>query len=484
MAVVVVLIILAFAAAGLDRVLRSVRGRPVPCDPVCARCGYDLRGFTELVRCSECGSDLLVSGAVRRTTQRTSRRGVAGGLALMAVPWGFIGAARWVQYAGPNWERVRTNSSLIGLIGHEEIPRPVLWEELAGRLASGRLSRAEASTALDRLAVYAANQQRAHRMGGLLWSSPFYTAADRAGVISGPQYLAIAQAVYGPTPRVSVHGPMDSEAPASYWTDSEYLGGSLPGAHLVIRVVRAYLTGASATPGDVAGRTAKAGVPPLPSQGVDVLDARPLRLRTPRVPSGDYEAAFVMEMLVLPAAGPTRVTSAPIAGPAPLAQWRSTVRLPVQVHQAYGRGTVDHPPQPPELVVRTDVGADPVMTQSLAVTLAEAWCYPDRTTVSFHLKVDHVPVPCWSKVVVRVAGQYAQSKWPLVIWPQEESDAHSVMVEIGPIGREVTAADLILVPETDRQWGLEQVWGKVVKFEGVALRRHEMRDGGAATTRP
>jgi hypothetical protein len=163
--------IVIFAFLGIYLIVRGWRGVSVPVGPRCARCDYDLQGVegTAITRCSECGADLRGAGAVRRERLIASRRQVAVGILVIALPWLAILCLMAVRYVGPNGARLRSNQSLIAATQNQ--PREDwAWYELVQRIKSGRLTGAEIPGAVDALAKH---WEQTPPIAGLIRSSPW-----------------------------------------------------------------------------------------------------------------------------------------------------------------------------------------------------------------------------------------------------------------------------------------------------------------------
>ena len=148
------LFLLAFGlgVVGLILLVRGMRGAPSLSEPRCAKCGYDLRGFSGAPPqvCSECGADLTRPHAVRwgRYPRRTKL--INSGVALLVLPTVVLGALALTVGPGGFRSRPVSNAALIA-----RLPRtanqPWDWQELDRRRAGQQLSNEEASQAVDHL---------------------------------------------------------------------------------------------------------------------------------------------------------------------------------------------------------------------------------------------------------------------------------------------------------------------------------------------
>src|SRR5205823_9935807 len=87
------------------------------------------------------------------------------------------------------------------------------WMELERRLTPGRLSKVDASAAVDQLVLRLQGGN-----GGVFYATDqFFRAAERAQAVSGAQYLALAKMLVGETPMVHLP-PAAQAARSSYYT--------------------------------------------------------------------------------------------------------------------------------------------------------------------------------------------------------------------------------------------------------------------------
>ena len=186
---------------------RSARGTPSLSEPRCAKCNYDLRGFTGTVptRCSECGADLTLANAIRWGTYQRNFKALiwvalALGLAVL-IPLGLLGVrmgsprpVTWKSGSGPGTPgfAARTNAVVIASLS-TSANTPWDWQELERRLAAGKLSSAEVTQAIDQLIVFEKTQAGDQP---LTWCEHFVQNADAAGDIPDEQYTRLARAFY------------------------------------------------------------------------------------------------------------------------------------------------------------------------------------------------------------------------------------------------------------------------------------------------
>jgi hypothetical protein len=455
-----VVLISIFCLIGTGMIVGAFR-RSVPCEPVCANCGYDLRGYTVITHCSECGRDLRLHGAVRIHTRRVSRGRVLGGLLVIFLPWLCIGSAVLFEYAGP---RLRTNRSYIADINSAGVYEPALWDELARRVKNGRLSGAEATLAVDQFIVHIHQMPTPY---GLVWETPFYVAADRAGMISSKQYLEIARACF-PSPQIGLPSRLWVDNPAQCKINPDTGGFGLPGTHTFLSVQEISMSGASATTEDILQRPGQGTMLP---PNINLLGQNPFILLPAAVPEGRYTVKFVIQTSVMRGASQAIVTTAPAAGPTPLAQWTETITMPVQVYRnPYGKSNI------PQFRIRTDAAADPKQSGSLSIVSAEALCYTDATTLIFHMKVSPLPVWWCFDQKLNIAGQEYSARTRTRLFAPDRNEFEDVFsFEMPPLSPDITTVDLNLIanPESVRKLMPVQVWGKTVSFKNIPFKRRE-----------
>jgi hypothetical protein len=199
------IIVAAFVCGAI--LLRSGRGAPSLSEPRCAKCNYDLRGFsgTAPVRCSECGADLTVRDAVLWGRHQPRPRRVWIGIAVMLSPLVVLPmlvfgvrtvAMRTVGVNSPGSPGFasRSNAQVIASLA-TSANMPWDWQELEKRLAAGTLSNVEVGQAIDKLIAFLNTQPTSQPLS---WSDGFLTKADAAGKITAQQYERLAKAFYKP----------------------------------------------------------------------------------------------------------------------------------------------------------------------------------------------------------------------------------------------------------------------------------------------
>lgn len=140
-------------ALGVGAVLlrRGVRGDQIDDHPLCRHCGFDLTGRPGAAKlCSECGSDLSTTGAIRiGHRERRSRLLWAGG-SLCAIAAVVLGAWVWAVLSGinlnpykPLWILRSDAQSASGAVSDAALT------EVNARLAGGKLSDAQITRFAD-----------------------------------------------------------------------------------------------------------------------------------------------------------------------------------------------------------------------------------------------------------------------------------------------------------------------------------------------
>src|SRR4051794_15983493 len=96
---------------GIALAIRGFSGTPALSEPKCARCGYDLRGFTGAppTRCSECGSDLTVAAAVRWGDYRRRPGLIWTGIALVLLPLLLVFGLMFARVRSSPYSTTRSN---------------------------------------------------------------------------------------------------------------------------------------------------------------------------------------------------------------------------------------------------------------------------------------------------------------------------------------------------------------------------------------
>src|ERR1700722_3298794 len=171
-------------------------------EPHCAKCGYDLRGYTvePPTRCSECGSDLTEKDAVRWGEMQRPRGAmiwliVSMALLMPLLTLGLLKRAtiRPMPMVGPAALPAASNQNLLASLP-QNLQQPWTWQELDRRLLNGSMSNSGGAGAIDTL-IADLNKQKQPQP--LTWSGSFVTHAIGKGAISNAQYSRLAQAFNG-----------------------------------------------------------------------------------------------------------------------------------------------------------------------------------------------------------------------------------------------------------------------------------------------
>ncbi len=130
----------------------GLRGRVIDDHPICRKCGYDLHGLPESSgRCSECGSDLKSTNAIRKGHRQRRWRMVSIGAAFSVLMLVYLSTAAWVTTRDADLRPYKPVWWLT-MEARGKAPQRAL-AELTARLTVGKLSpgqvRSVAQLALD-----------------------------------------------------------------------------------------------------------------------------------------------------------------------------------------------------------------------------------------------------------------------------------------------------------------------------------------------
>jgi hypothetical protein len=393
----------------------------------------------------------------------------------ICFPWCFVLLALFRQWAGVNWNHLRSNASLIASIDRSDNQGPWLWSELADRLKSGRLTKPEAGKAIDQVIAYVQHQ---HTGGPLFWSDSFLVPAETGGDISNSQYLAMAQAFYPPGPTVDC--PDSIPASSQSWFQTNWGSGwDLPGLSHVLYVQQLLLS-----PKDPAANTAA-------PTSVSLLMPAANQLAPPDVPPGSYTLKCVIRFCLMsgPGSGFGAVTTSPPGGAPPLAQWTSTVVKQVEITAALPRyrapltsaqvsliqPAYSGQPSSPPLILRSDLASDPQQDHALTAPSAEALCYTDATLLTVHLQTDLLPVNCFFKQTIIAAGQ-SYDAGSRLYWHGTRSQTAITGWRMQRFPSEVKSVDLKLTPDIEaaKSSQIDQIWVEPVALTDIPLTYRQM----------
>ena len=189
---------------GAALVWQGWRGVPKLSEPICRKCGYDLRGLNWISSariCPECGTDLARETAVSFGKLKVNRRGLVAGGVLMAValilPFSVNLVVLMFQHGG------RLSASTESLLAKVEADPSdkSSWQQLCDRYLAGKLKPTETAAAVE--TVIAQLKADPSRQGvPLSWSGDLLRAAITDGVVASAQLTRLCAAYYGPEPKV------------------------------------------------------------------------------------------------------------------------------------------------------------------------------------------------------------------------------------------------------------------------------------------
>lgn len=199
--------------AGLALFLVGWRRRPQWSMPTCTRCGYDLRGHTpeSSPQCPKCSSDLIRSiKAVRFVRGGRRRRGMlAAAFLIAAMPWlgivASMGYQRYWESPDPGNLSVKPTAALLQLVSAKP-NEPWHWQELEKRLDAGKLTSAEADTAIENITRNLQDLGTAVNYALIICSKEFIRKAWQAKAISKEKMLQFVEAYHGAVPKFDSMG--------------------------------------------------------------------------------------------------------------------------------------------------------------------------------------------------------------------------------------------------------------------------------------
>ena len=179
LAVLISGLILAF---GVGLLVYALRGRRTDNHPICRKCGFDLFGLDQAVRCPECGSELSAS-AIRIGHRRIRRRMLAGGLVLAIPAVALIATVITLNVRKTNFQTIKP---IWWLIRDDDAAAAT---ELNRRLGLKALSAGEIAKVTDAALRWQADAKHTWVAG---WGD-FIEAARSAGDVSDEQWRRYAQ---------------------------------------------------------------------------------------------------------------------------------------------------------------------------------------------------------------------------------------------------------------------------------------------------
>lgn len=463
----------AFVFAGI--LLRFGRGAPSLSEPRCAKCDYDLRGFSGSapVRCSECGADLTVPHAVLWGKLPPRPRRFWIGLAAMIspvllLPLLLLGvkavAVRTIGVNSPGSPGFssRSNAQVIASLA-TSANTPWDWQELERRLAAGTLSNAEVGQAIDKLIAFL-NTQPTNQP--LPWSDPFLAKADLAGKISSQQYQRLAKAFYKPcavsiagTARAGVRLPVRVRCGGPW---------QLPGCEYVYALRQVSVAGGGTL--DIKSDRNPNALKPNP----DYLSAKAPTEITGKtslnLPPGKYTLVFTIDAAVLVAnTAPLAVNNLPgQAGgwPKGHAAWTEVINVPIEVVSA------DQSP----IALVADPTVDPNRTGAVKINAIRVIREGTGQHVTVDMAINGNIVPCSFDVTLRIDGNQYPIGW--FVASQNSSSIRGLALHLEGLNSGVQTADVLLRPNpahAEGIAGLERIWGGPVDVLNVPLQRYDLQ---------
>lgn len=473
-------IIFIFPAAFIGGMLivRSRRGTPSLSEPRCAKCNYDLRGFsgTAPVRCSECGADLTIPHAILWGRFQPSPRKLWSGIGVMLAPFLLllilfllfhaVASARpaWIGANGPGSPGFspRSNAAVIASLA-TSASTPWDWQELERRMQAGTLPDADVVAAIDQLIAFLKTQPVNQP---LVWSDGFLKRADHAGKISPEQYLRLAKAFYkgctvsvAPTVRagaslaIIVHG-------GNPW--------QLPGDQAVYALRQMTLDGAD-NPVISNNQYSNSGPPNpdyLSGQRMMDISGHTSLNTTP----GTHALTFTCDVAVLrEKTAPQIVNNLPGQSsnwPSSTAAWTETISVPINVVSA------DQSP----IKLETNPSLDPKTTGAIHVQNILVIRKGSGRHVSLEMSIDGSAMPVSFDVLLRIAGK----EYPAGIymaWPNS-STVNDMGCDLPVLDPAIQTVDLLLRPNPsnmEKTAPVDRIWGREVDLLNLPIQRYDVQ---------
>src|SRR5580765_2245604 len=128
---------------GIFLLLLGLRGRRVDDHPVCRKCGFDLTGRpggASAGRCSECGTDLARSRAVRIGNRQQRRLLLRLGVLLTVICVMWLGSIGWIVGRGVDLNQYKPVWLLLRETSGKDLPaRDAALAEIMSRVRRGKL---------------------------------------------------------------------------------------------------------------------------------------------------------------------------------------------------------------------------------------------------------------------------------------------------------------------------------------------------------
>jgi hypothetical protein len=446
-------------------------------EPRCAKCNYDLRGFTGSVpkQCSECGADLTAPRAIVWGTFRPRKKWLIIGaviavtmpavflpLMLMHVRSAAIFPVPTAMFPGSPAFLARSNATVVAALS-TTANQPWDWQELERRLDNGTLSNAEITAVIDKLIAYL-NTQPANQP--LSWCDSFLTKADSAGNISNTQYQRLARSFYksttvsiaasarsGQTVAVNVNGGV-------FW--------QLPGSQFVYALRDVSVNGKSLSLEHQGYRgQSKAGIQSeldyLSAVGPQQIAGR-LKLD---LPAGDYVLNVTVDVAVLhDKTAPQLGGNFPgQAGGWPLgrASWTESTSLPIKLV----------PAEQSPIALVTDSSLNP--RSSVQVKSIRVIRHGSGQQATADVEIAGNKVACSFDLFLRIAGKL----YPIgsLVAHTNGSTGTQAPCNLSSLDASVNTADVLLRPNPSRAEGvpgIDSVWGAEIDVLGVTLQRFDL----------
>jgi len=472
---VFILLLIAGAFVFGALLLRSGRGAPSLSEPRCAKCNYDLRGFsgTAPVRCSECGADLTVQHAVLWGKYQPRPRRLWTGLAVILLPIVLLAMlvlgvkAVAVRRMGGNSPgspgfASRSNAQVIASLA-TSANTPWDWQELERRLAAGTLSNAEAGQAIDKLIAFLNAQPTIQPLN---WAEGFLTKADAAGKITPQQYERLAKAFYKPC-TVAMAGTARAGAKVPVTVHG---GGPwpLPGCEFVYALRQVTIDGGGTL--DVISDQD----PNRPKPNPDYLSGKaPWQITGKailKLPPGNHTLVFTIDAALLVVnTAPLAVNNLPgqAAGwPKGRAAWTEVVSVPIIVVPA------DQSP----IATVADPKLDPNTTGAVKINTIRVIREGSGGRLTVDMAINGNIVPCSFDITLRIGGK----DYPIGSYVASKggSIASGLSLHMEKLDAAVQTADVLLRPNpahAEGTVGVDRVWGGPVDVLGVPVQRYDLQ---------
>lgn len=443
-------------------------------EPRCAKCDYDLRGFsgTAPVRCSECGADLTARHAILWGKHPPMRGRVWIGIAIFLSPFLLlplllltmkhvvVGRMSANSPGSPGFA-ARSNAQVIASLA-TSVNTPWDWQELERRFAAGKLSNVEVGQAIDKLIAFLNTQPTSQP---ITWAEQFLTITDAAGKITSSQYERLGKAYYKPC-TVSIASTMRAGAKLPVTVHG---GGPwrLPDCEYVYCLRQVSISGQPdlEVKSDESPRSSK--------PNADYLSAKPpqeingaMRMK---VAPGKYVLVCTIDVAMLKAnTAPLAVMGRPgqAAGwPKGRAAWTEVVNVPVNVVPA------DQSP----IALVTDPIVDPNRTGAVHVNQIRVIREGDGQRVTTDITIDGGVVPCSFDVTLRIDGKSYPTGWCVAA---NDRSRISLGCHVDGMNPSIQTADVLLRPNPVHAEGrpdIDRVWDGPMDFPNVPLERYDVQ---------